>query len=259
MLHDLRSSAELSAVARRLGASVMLTEREIEHIEDIQGHATTIEAGRDFLHEGDDFSMTYVVRSGWVMRYRTTADGKRQIIAFALPGDFIGLHANYERHAAFSAAALTEVELALVEPIRILDTYRNHPVVASGLDWMATTSFNIVAEHTGSLGVRPARQRILHLLLELYCRLMIVGLADDDGFASPLTQVLLGDSLGLTSVYVSKCMARLRNENLATLNGGRVRFPDIKSALHASDFDPTFLETFRSRLPLPNAVRDIAP
>ena len=244
----------LSAVTRRLGNSVLLTEQETDFLEDLQTNRAEIEAGTDFVIEGDEFGATYLVRSGWVMRYRVTPDGKRQIIAFALPGDVIGLHVNYERHACFTAAAVTDVELCLIEPIRIIELYRSHPVIAAGLDWMTVTSFNIVSEHVVSLGVRPARVRILHLLLELYCRLMAIGMAREDGFDSPLTQTLIGDSLGLTSVYVSKSLTRLRKEGLVDVKGGNVHFPNIDRAFAAASFDATFLERFRPRDRLPNAT-----
>ena len=250
--------AEQSAVTRRLGSSVLLTNREVEYLEDMQSHHIPVKAGNDFLREGDEFSTTFVMRSGWAIRYRLSESGKRQIISFVLPGDVMGLHVNYERRVAYSFAAVSDLELALIEPIRVIDLYRNHPVIASGLDWMTVTSFNIVAEHTVSLGVRPARQRILHLLLELYCRLMFVGEAREDGYDSPLTQVLIADTLGLTSVYVSKCLTRLRAEGLAELHAGTVRFPDIERTLKAADFDPVFLEPFRTKACVPNAVREIA-
>lgn len=245
----------LSALSRRLGHSVELTQEELLYLEQMQGVPHEVEAGRDFVREGDPVTVSLVVREGWAFRYRIVPSGKRHIVSYVLPGDVIGLHASFERSAAHSIAALTNVEIAAVEPIRVLDLSRNHPLLASGLDWMTVATFNIVAEHTVSLGVRPAKQRILHLLLELYCRLMVVGLAEDDGFACPLTQAQIGDTLGLTSVYVSKCLTRLRNEGLVQINAGRVEFPDIRAALNAADFDAGFLEAFRVRANLPNAER----
>lgn len=246
---------EVSALSRRLSNSVLLTEEELSFLDDIQTNTGRVDAGSDFVSEGDEFSTTFLIRAGWGMRYRILPDGRRQILAFVLPGDIVGLHVNYERHAAFSACAVDDLELCLIEPIRILELYRNHPVIASGLDWLTVTTFNIVSEHVVSIGVRPARVRILHLLLELYCRLMAVGLAREDGFDSPLTQMLIADSLGLTNVYVSKCLSRLKDEGIVEMRGGSVRFPNIERALDVAGFDAKFLERFTPRQRLPNTAR----
>ena len=249
--------AELSPAARRLCNSALLTDREVEEVEGMQVNRARVEAGRDFVSEGTPFTTAFALRDGWAMRYRTTPEGKRQILSFVLPGDFVGLHSNYERHAAYSVQAVTDIETAMIEPIRLMEMYRTFPVLASGLDWLTVTTFNVVAEHAVSIGVRSARDRILHLLLELECRLMAIGLADDEGFSSPLTQVHIAESLGLTSVYVSRCLTAMRNEGLVTIRRGQVHFPDLARTLSAVDFEPTFLERFRVRGRAPNGfVRD---
>ena len=243
-------------LVRRLATSVALTEEEVGVLSDMQSNRAHVPTGKEFVREGEEFATTLVVQSGWAMRYRYTDDGKRQIISFVLPGDFIGLHVNYERRAAYSIAAVSDVEMAVIEPIRVFDLYRNYPLLASGLDWMTVSTFNILAEHTVSLGVRPATQRILHLLLEHQCRLMAVGLAEVEGYDSPLTQSHIGDTLGLTSVYVSKCLKKLRAEGLVEVDRKRVTFPDVSRTMRVSRFDGAFLEQFRVRDKLPNALRD---
>ena len=258
MSDHLARLAELSPVARRLCNSALLTERELDELEGMQVNRASVERARDFVTEGSPFTAAFAVRDGWAMRYRVTPEGKRQILSFVLPGDFVGLHTNYERHAAYSVQAVTEVELALIEPLRLMELYRSFPVLASGLDWLTVTTFNIVAEHVVSIGVRTAKERILHLLLELECRLLAVGLADDDGFSSPLTQAHIADSLGLTTVYVSRCLTAMRAEGLVDMRHGKVVFPDLERTLHSASFEPTFLERFRVRGRLPDSLMDDA-
>ena len=244
--------AELTAASRRLCNSAILTDREVEHLEEMQEDRVSLDGGHDFVREGDPFANAYVLQSGWALRYRVTPEGKRQILSFVLPGDFVGLHANYERHAAYSVQTLGCAELGRIEPIRLLDLYRNFPILASGLDWVSATNFNILAEHAVSLGVRTARRRILHLLLELQCRLMSVGLAREDGFENPMTQIHIADSLGLTPVYVSRCLKQLRAEKLVDVRRGYVSFPDLSRAFAAASFDAAFLEPFLPRSQPPN-------
>ena len=151
-----------SALVRRLGRSVLLTSEEVDYLETMQVNQASIDKGDEFLQDGEPMRLTFLIRSGWVMRYRITAGGRRLIIGISLPGDFIGLHVNFKNSSIYSAAALTDASLALIEPVRIIEIHRRFPVLASGLDWMTVRHANILSEHKVSLGARSAAQRILH-------------------------------------------------------------------------------------------------
>ena len=54
--------------------------------------------------------MTYIVRDGWAMRYKMLSDGRRQILNFILPGDFIGVYGSLIDTADHSVETLTRVQ-----------------------------------------------------------------------------------------------------------------------------------------------------
>src|SRR4051794_12174110 len=64
------------------GASLTNEDRATRHAE----------ARHDPIHEGDRPESVYLVMSGIACRYKILADGKRQILAFLIPGDFCDLH-----------------------------------------------------------------------------------------------------------------------------------------------------------------------
>lgn len=246
-----------SALVRRLGQSVLLTRDEVEFLEEMQVNQACLEKGDQFVRDGEPMRVTFLVREGWAMRYKITAAGRRQIIGIALPGDFIGLHVNFAREAVHSAAALTNLSMALIEPSRILEIHRRYPVLASGLDWITVRHANILAEHNVSLGARPAAERLLHFLLELWSRLSTVGEGHAEGFKIKLNQEQLADVLGMTPVHVSRCMSSLSKQGLVKMERGNVHFPDPALASEAADFDSRYLASFTtrtSRLPSPAHV-----
>lgn len=233
-----------SPLVRRLGRSVLLTSEEVDYLETMQINRAALEKGDEFIHDGEPLRVTFLVRRGWVIRYRMTPGGRRIIIGVSLPGDFIGLHVNFTHSSIFSASALTNASLALIEPVRILEIHRRFPVLASGLDWMAVRHSNILAEHKISLGARTAAQKILHFLLELWTRLEQVGLADAKGFELELTQEQIGDCMGLSTVHVNRSIRRLIRENLLRIDKGMVTFPQVKRSVSFADFDDRFLAEF---------------
>lgn len=243
---------DASPLVRRLGRAVLLTTEEVDFLETMQVNQATIARGQEFVVDGEPLRVTFLVRHGWVIRYKITPAGRRLIIGVSLPGDFIGLHVNFNYLSIFAASALTNVSLALIEPVRILEIHRRFPVLASGLDWMTVRHSNILAEHKVSLGARTAAQRILHFLLELWIRLEQVGLATGEGFEIELTQEQIGDCMGLSTVHVNRSLSRLAKDDLIRMEKGRVRFPDVSRAVSYADFDARFLMDFSASSGTPN-------
>lgn len=235
---------DASPLVRRLGRSVLLTSEEVDYLETMQVNQAAIGKADEFIRDGETLRVTFLVRHGWVIRYKMTSAGRRLIIGVSLPGDFLGLHVNFSQSSIFSASALTKVSLALIEPVRILEIHRRFPVLAAGLDWMSLRHANILAEHKVSLGARTAAQRILHFLLELWTRLHQVGLATAKGFEMELTQEQIGDCMGLSTVHVNRSLRRLTKENLLRIEKGWVSFPQVSRSVSFADFDDRFLVEF---------------
>jgi len=247
-----------SALVRRLGRSVLLTSEEVDYLETMQVNQASIDKGDEFLQDGEPMRLTFLIRSGWVMRYRITAGGRRLIIGISLPGDFIGLHVNFKNSSIYSAAALTDASLALIEPVRIIEIHRRFPVLASGLDWMTVRHANILSEHKVSLGARSAAQRILHFLLELWTRLEQIGQANAKGFELELTQEQIGDCMGLSTVHVNRSISRLCKENLLRIDKGMVTFPQVSRSVSFADFDKRFLMEFSTKPGMPEPINKIS-
>lgn len=237
--------ADISPPMRRLGQSVLLSTDEIEFFESMQNNRATYSKNEAMIEEGEEYRCCFALRSGWAMSYRVTLSGRRQILSIYLPGDFIGLHINFHRRAVYTVSALTKVETALIEPMRLIEIHQRWPVLAAGLDWSSVRTSNILSEHNISLGARTAQERILHFYLELWCRLMLVGEASSDGFHMRMTQEQVANALGLSVVHVNKSLKSLCKQGLLSIKGRMVDVPDVKAAVRMADFDAAFLDTFR--------------
>lgn len=175
-----------------------------------------VRSRREIVHDGEPVSGVWALRAGWAALVRHFADGRRQIEHVLLPGDPLPL----EREATYPATivALTPVTLIdldgpwLSDPALLDDVLRRHT--------MATVHHLLDA--TARLGRQVAIERFAHLLLELRDRLCGVGLATDTHFRMPLTQEMLADTLGLTSVHVNRTLQMMRQQQLIELEGREV-------------------------------------
>ncbi len=238
-------SAETESAAileRKFERLIDLTDDEREVLRDLRRATTVVDARKTFIREGDRISETILVLDGWVARTKTLGDGRRQIISFVLPGDFIDLYAALFATSDESFLAVTEVTYALIVPNRLIELFREQPRLASLLCWSAGESDAILAEHIVRIGRRSAFERVGHLLLELFIRLDHVGLADDTGFDLPLTQEMIADALGLSLVHVNRTMRRLRGEGLVEMRDDFLHIVSLPALSKAARFDRSYLE-----------------
>jgi CRP-like cAMP-binding protein len=70
--------------------------------------------------------------------------------------------------------------------------------------------------------VRSARGRTAYLLCELVWRQRAAGLSEDHAIRLPLTQIDLGDALGLTAVAVNRALQDFRRNGWITLDRRRL-------------------------------------
>ena len=161
---------------------------------------------RDIVAEGSPITDARLILSGWAARARVLADGRRQIISLLLPGDLIGL-CDHDRPAATSTiVALTDVDLCLAPSARLSP--------ALGVAYALSRAYDeayLLAQIT-RLGRLNAQEKIADLLLELSERLERAGLAAGGRYPLPLTQEMIADVLGLTSVHVNRMLQALRRE-----------------------------------------------
>jgi CRP-like cAMP-binding protein len=78
---------------RKLNAFNRLTAAGETAIEEMTTRRLVqIARGVDVISEGEDPRTVNVVIDGWACRYKTLEDGRRQILAFFVPGDLADLH-----------------------------------------------------------------------------------------------------------------------------------------------------------------------
>jgi CRP/FNR family transcriptional regulator len=187
-------------------------------------------AGTHLFLRGEPLEYAYTLYSGWAFVYETLPDGTRQILRFLLPGDFFGLQPELGAGARlYSARALTDISLCKFPYGGLTAMFREHIDLGIRLIWMSARDEAMTYEHLASLGRRSARERIAHLLLELYYRVCARLPADAlpvDSIELPVTQGLIADACGLTQVHVSRTLKGMHQEGLVECKGGRLRIPD---------------------------------
>lgn len=201
----------------------------------------SVPARVDIVPEGAPPRALVLVLEGWACSYRSIENGKRQIIAFLLPGDLPEPFGILPGFSEYAIAALTPVRFARVSSEAVQAAAKSSPPIETALWWDLLVSGTIEREHIVSLGRRSASERLGHLLCELHLRLDMVELAEGEECDMPLTQAELADALGLSHVHVNRSLQDLRARGLPTLTGRRPILHDLEALQAASLFDPDYL------------------
>jgi CRP-like cAMP-binding protein len=97
-----------------------------------------------------------------------------------------------------------------------------------------------------SMGRRTSIERVAHLMCELYLRARDIAITGEQSLALPLSQVLLADALGMTSVHINRVLKELRVAGAMTLNRGSLEVSDPAKLVRIAGFDDGYLHR-RSR------------
>ena len=219
-MSELSAEQSDAAAVTRLNALSPLDHDAMAALRTAAGRPRKFRSGRELLAERQEITETLLILDGWAARQRILEDGRRQIVEFLLPGDLIG-SCDYTRPVvSVPVVALTEV-VACVAPDPGISASLSRAYALS----RALGEVRLAAQIT-RLGRMNAQDRIVDLLLELSERLAAAGLATRTRFMLPLTQELIADAIGLTTVHVNRTLQTLRQAGALTLKGRELIIPN---------------------------------
>lgn len=197
--------------------------------------------GQDIISEGDEPRTVNLLIDGWACRYKMMEDGRRQILAFFLPGDLADLHVYILNAMDHSISAITPVRYARLAPKEFEEISDAHPKLLRALWWESLVTDSIQREWLVSVGQRDALESVAHLACELYLRLKTVGLVQGQRCDFPLTQLDIADALGMTQPHVSRTVAELNRTGFVTLRRGELEVKDLRQLKKLAAFNPNYL------------------
>ena len=232
---------DLSTLVVKLRTTTRLDEADLAAIEALPIHVKELAAHTPIVVEGDRPTQCCLMIKGFSARTQTTDDGKRQILSIHIPGDIPDLQSLHLHVMDHDLRTLSDCTLGFIAHDAIRDLTRARPMVAEAL-WRETlVDAAIFRAWIVNLGRRPANQRLAHFLLEIRRRLELVGLATDDEYELPMTQLDLADALGLTPVHINRVLKALRSDGLLDVKKFVVKLGDAQKLMALGDFDDLYL------------------
>ncbi len=197
--------------------------------------------GRPIVKERERCSQLYLIESGWVFRSRGLASGRRQIVNYALPGDFLCADSVLFKSSSFDLTARTNVSALRIEAPNANELFAQYPGLAAALTWTAGQEESVLAERVVSLGRRDSQEKLAHALCELEARLSAIGRMKGNVIELPLNQEDFADILGISVIHVNRTFRKLSEDGTAEYRKGQIELLDRKRLAQLSAFDPAYL------------------
>lgn len=208
-----------------LPAPLASTASRLERI----GSLTRYRCGQSIYFQDQCADSWYRVVSGAARECTLTADGRRQVVDFLLPGDLFGFCGH--RTSRASAEVIVEATVLASYPRRRAEQLaESEPLVARYVRGMAFESIERLRARTVLLGRNNSVEKVSAFLLELASR----SPADSGGaVALPMSRYDIADYLALAVETVSRALTTLRQLGAITLLGTRrVLISDRAQLLH---------------------------
>lgn len=185
-------------------------------------------AGELLFSEGDPCSGLHIIASGRVRIFKTSINGREQVLAVVVPGDSVAELPVFDGGPyPASAMAIENAEIAFISR-RDFHAYCNeHPEVALKVLSVVGGRLRRLVGIIEELSFTTVRHRLIALLVKLA---QSEGKATDRGveFALPATHQELANQLGTVRELISRNLMRLQAEGLLEVDARQIVVRDLK-------------------------------
>ncbi len=176
--------------------------------------------------EGEDADDVLLVASGLVKSYRAPTPRRRQIVAFAGPGDVIGAESLARRPWGTTWETVTRCTLFRIPSARFERLVADHPRLALALIRAADDESRRLRSLLVDLGTKRAGARVASCILLFQDRQ--AGARRREPFNLPISRQEMGAMLGLSPETVSRQLRRLVDARVIRVDHRRMTVLDSR-------------------------------
>ena len=233
-------------LTRKLKEHSSLDAEDVAALSRLSYQRRHLDANEDLIRQGDKPDVAALVMSGMVGRYHLMKDGRRQYLSFHKRGDLPDAQSLFLDRMDHAVCAIGEAEMVLIPHVQVREMFKRRPAVGFAI-WRETLiDAAIFREAITNNSSRSPRARMAHLFCEIYYRARASGLIDGNSCDLPLSQIQIGETLGMAIATVNRTLQALRRAKLIEFKGGRLTVKDWPRLALQGDFNPDYLHLKRA-------------
>ncbi|MEM8655181.1 MAG: Crp/Fnr family transcriptional regulator [Pseudomonadota bacterium] len=223
---------------RKRDVFLSFSDDEVSFMKRFKTGEMVADTGTQLFMEGAKAAQLYTVLSGMGIRYKTLEDGRRQVIGFVMPGDFVGLQAGVMEEMCHSVEASTPMRLCVFNRSRVYELFKRQPERAYALTHVAAVEEHFLGDALATVGQRGAFEKVAWSLHRFFRRADALGLTTKGTCPLPFRQQDLADALGLSLVHTNKTLAKLKAQQVVAWANGALKVLDEDKLTELSRIDP---------------------
>ncbi|RUR34943.1 Crp/Fnr family transcriptional regulator [Vreelandella andesensis] len=240
-LGSLDDGGSYITVAQVLGLYNELGEKSLNDLSKIRQKPVEIKKNQQVFSVCDGRADIFVIKEGWASLSHATNFRGQDICNIFMPGDIIGMRESFFENCDVIISSITHCELIKVSGDHLHALCKENEEVRRAITSYVMVNDNITIERLRSCTHHRSVERVAHFLLEIYARFKFKGLLKGDIFYFPVTQEVVGELLGMTSVHVSRCMTVLEQKKYIRKTRSSIRILMPQEMAEDSDFDSDFI------------------
>ncbi|MEN8260903.1 MAG: helix-turn-helix domain-containing protein [Pseudomonadota bacterium] len=198
----------------------------VEKLDGIIKHSGRFNRGSHLYRQGTALHSLYIIKTGWVKNYLTTADGTEQILGFYLPCDLLGLDGLEQKRHTSSSVALDLVSVCELPYEDLDDLCRQLPLLDEEIKIQLCRELSHQHVLILLMAQKKADERLAIFLLSLSFRLKALRRNDAD-FDLPMSHAEIGNFLGMAPETVSRILGRIEENGIIKMDGKRVQIMNL--------------------------------
>lgn len=235
MTKRIENIACASCLSRKFSLFNEVSEDNLCHLDTNKNHVFH-KKGQTLFYEGTRPLGLFCINEGSVKVYRTTSNGKEQIVRLAKAGDFLGYRALLsEEHYAASATILEDAKICFIPK----DSFFNLLAVDGGLHKklmkQVCHELGVMEEKVSDLSQKTVRERLANTLLMLKETYGIDG-AESCKIDLALSRDDLASIVGTATETVIRLLSEFKSDGYISFEGKKIRILDVKALAKTSDY-----------------------
>ena len=186
-------------------------------------------ASGDYLFmEGESPQSVFTLQEGWVICFKSLANGQRQILHIGLAGDFLGYRVKFDEPIDYSVMAITECTACAFSGDDIRALLKEDASLIERLFEIHSETSQQCRTSLAYVGQSTAKLKIAFFLYQMVSRLKGRGVDITQSIFFPLTREEIADAIGVTSVHLCRVSVELRKLNIIDCRHGRLELLNVK-------------------------------
>lgn len=231
----------LQIFTQRMNARSIITKDTQQALNNLVGEIKIFPVGSDVVRLGQYCNNVSLVVDGIVGRFGQVKNGARQMSGLYIYGDVPDLSSLASKKSGPSLTALTATTIVQFYHDDLRKIMSQHPSLADAF-WSESVADNsICAQWVVNVGRRSAISGMAHLFCEMAIKCEHAALGSKSVFPFPISQIQLGDALGLTCIHVNRTLRQLRLMNIMVLKNKIATIMDWDALVRVGEFDSLYM------------------